>query len=77
MGKLYRTRIPVKSIFRGERGFASFWRTRLIFYTQFVWRGAPSTTSKGTVVVGFSRCSVVEHVFAATGRVVAILALHL
>ena len=30
----------LKSIFRGERGFASCWRTRLIFYTQFVWSTA-------------------------------------
>jgi len=42
-----------------------------------VWLGAPSTTSKGIVVARFSRCSVVEHVFAATGRVVAALSLHL
>jgi len=46
-------------LFFGERGFASCWRTRLIFYTIYVennlrsqnphsvWRGAPSTTSKG------------------------------
>ena len=38
VSQLFKFTVPgsLKSIFRGERGFASCWRTRLIFYTQFV-----------------------------------------